>query len=75
MSVLDFGFFVKIQKLNLDGFCHVNSLRSGGKIRFELDENIQALKGRRENFFVGDKIKVKISSVDVFRKRIDLKKC
>ncbi len=75
VSVLDFGFFVRIQKLNLDGFCHVNSLRSGGKIRFKLDENIQALKGRRENFFVGDKIKVKISSVDIFRKRIDLKKC
>ena len=66
---------MRIQKLNLDGFCHVNSLRSGSKIRFKLDENIQALKGRRENFFVGDKIKVKISSVDVFRKRIDLKKC
>ena len=75
ISVFDFGFFVKIHKLNIDGFCHVNSFKGGKRIRYKLDQRIQALKGRKENYYVGDSIKVKITSVDIFRKRIDLKKC
>ena len=75
VSVFDFGFFVKIHKLNIDGFCHVNSFKGGKRIRYKLDEIIQALRGRKENYYVGDSIKVKITSVDIFRKRIDLKKC
>ena len=75
VSVFDFGFFVKIHKLNIDGFCHINSFKGGKRIRYKLDETIQALKGKKENYFVGDSIKVKITSVDIFRKRIDLKKC
>ncbi len=75
ISVFDFGFFVKIHKLNIDGFCHVNSFKGGKRIRYKLDQKIQALKGRKENYYVGDSIKVKITSVDIFRKRIDLKKC
>ena len=75
VSVFDFGFFVKIHKLNIDGFCHVNSFRGGKRIRYKLDEIIQALRGRKENYYVGDSIRVKITSVDIFKKRIDLKKC
>ena len=75
ISVFDIGFFVKIHKLNIDGFCHVNSFKGGKRIRYKLDQRIQALKGRKENYYVGDSIKVKITSVDIFRKRIDLKKC
>ena len=75
VSVFDFGFFVKIHKLNIDGFCHVNSFRGGKRIRYKLDEIIQALRGRKENYYVGDSIRVKITSVDIFKKRVDLKKC
>ena len=74
VSVFDFGFFVKIHKLNIDGFCHINSFKGTKRIRFKLDETIQALIGKKENYFVGDSIKVEITSVDIFRKRIDLKK-
>ena len=75
VSVFDFGFFVKIHKLNIDGFCHINSFKGAKRIRYKLDETIQALIGKKENYFVGDSIKIEITSVDIFRKRIDLKKC
>ena len=64
---------MKIHKLNIDGFCHINSFK-GGKIRYKLDQRIQALKGRKK-LLRRNSIKVKITSVDIFRKRIDLKKC
>jgi ribonuclease R len=73
ISVLEFGMFMHIKDLNIEGFCHVKNLKKSPY--YIHDEFSHSLRSPNNNdvYSLGDKCKIKIKSVDTSRKRIDLK--
>ncbi len=69
-SVSNHGFFVELTESMAFGFVHVHSLK--GDI-YRLNESATELRGRRTNqvFKIGDKIMLKVESVDIFKRQID----
>jgi ribonuclease R len=52
------------------GFVHIHSLKDD---IYRLNDSATELRGRRTNqvFKVGDKVKLKVESVDIFKRQID----
>ena len=73
ISILDFGFFVHIDELNIEGFCHIKRL--GRSPYYIHDEISRSLRSANNNhiYSIGDRCKIKIESVEITRNRIDLK--
>ncbi len=69
-SVSNHGFFVELTESMAFGFVHVHSLKDD---IYRLNESSTELRGRRTNqiFKVGDKIMLKVESVDIFKRQID----
>lgn len=70
-GVLDFGFFVEISDFLVEGLVHVRTLEDDYYI---YDEQNHTLKGRRNKrtFRLGDRVMVKIASVSVKERLVDL---
>lgn len=70
-GVAPFGFFVELDEYFVDGLVHVATLTDD---HYELIERQHALVGRRRGrtFRVGDAVHVRIASVSIERKQIDL---
>lgn len=64
------GFFVELTESMAFGFVHVHSLKDD---IYRLNDTGIELRGRRTNqrYRVGDKIRVKVESVDVYKRQID----
>lgn len=69
-GVTNFGFFVTIEDLFVDGLVHVTSLK---KEYYHFDEVQHALIGERTRkvFKLGDKVRVKVVGVKVNERKID----
>ncbi|MGB5446077.1 MAG: RNB domain-containing ribonuclease, partial [Psychromonas sp.] len=69
-AVTNFGFFVRLNDLHIDGLVHVTSLLSDYYI---FDAGKQTLKGERtgRTFRIGDTLEVKVLSVNLDDKKID----
>ncbi|WP_367671206.1 ribonuclease R family protein [Buchnera aphidicola] len=69
--ITEFGFFVKINKLFLDGLVHVSKLRDD---YYFYNKKKNFLKGKRlkKVFSIGDFVKVKILSIKIKNKIINL---
>ncbi len=70
-GVASFGLFVELERWFVDGLVHVATLADD---RYELIEHQHRLVGRRRGraFRVGDPVRVRIASVSIERKQIDL---
>jgi ribonuclease R len=70
-GVVPFGMFVELERYFVDGLVHIATLTDD---RYELDERRHLLQGRRHGhvFRVGDPVRVRVASVSVERKQIDL---
>ncbi|MGC9363147.1 MAG: ribonuclease R [Fidelibacterota bacterium] len=70
-GVLDFGFFVEISDFLVEGLVHVRTLEDD---YYEYDEQNHTLKGRRNKrtFRLGDRVMVKIASVSIKERLVDL---
>lgn len=70
-GVLDFGFFVEISDFLVEGLVHVRTLEDD---YYVYDEQNHTLKGRRNKraFRLGDRVMVKIASVSVKERLVDL---
>jgi ribonuclease R len=70
-GVVPFGFFVELERYFIDGLVHVATLMDD---RYELIEERHMLQGRRgrRTFRLGDPVTVRVASVSVERKQIDL---
>ncbi|MCD6204225.1 MAG: ribonuclease R [Candidatus Marinimicrobia bacterium] len=70
-GVMEFGFFVEISDYLVEGLVHVRTLEDD---YYVFDEQNHTLKGRRSKrtFRLGDRVKVKIASVSVKERLIDL---
>ena len=71
-EVTNFGIFVHISDLSIEGMAHIKFLSK--RDYFEFDENSKSLIGKRtgRRFTIGDNIYVKILKVDISSQFIDL---
>lgn len=69
-SVAEFGFFVELDEVYVDGLVHVRTLQSD---YYHFDPAAVALIGerRRTQFRVGMRVRVKVAKVELWRRRID----
>ena len=69
-SVTEFGFFVELDKVFVDGLVHVRTLQ---RDYYHFDPAAVALIGerRRTQFKVGMRVRVKVAKVELWRRRID----
>ena len=72
-GVTNFGLFVHIQDINIEGLCHIKHLPKNEY--YVYDESSQMLQSNssKHSYSLGDFLKVKIEKVDVFSQRIDLR--
>ena len=69
-GVTNFGVFVQLPELQIDGLVHVTSLRND---YYRFDAGSQSLIGDRSGtqYRLGDQLSVVVSRVDLESKRID----
>ena len=71
-GVTNFGVFVQITELLVDGLVHVTSLKND---YYKFDAGSQSLVGERtgRNYRLGDAMRVQVNRVDMETRRIDFK--
>ncbi len=69
-GVTEFGIYVRIDELNVEGLVHIKNLQDD---YYEFDERIYALVGKRTHrkLQLGKRVKIKVHSVDTRRRTID----
>ncbi len=69
-GVTDFGLFVQLEGLQIDGLIHVANL---GRDYYRFEEDRRALVGERtgQRFTLGDRLKVRVTRVDPSERKID----
>jgi ribonuclease R len=70
-GVVQFGFFVQLRDLFVEGLVHVSSLADD---YYHYIEKMHCLRGERKKcaYRIGDAVRVRVDRVDTIRKRIDL---
>jgi len=71
MSVTNFGVFVELDDIHIEGLIHVTALRND---YYHFDPVAHSLTGERtgESFHLGDRVHVQVSRVDMDDHKIDL---
>jgi len=71
-GITNFGIFIHLKDLGIEGLCHISNLPNNDYYFF--DENSKSLVGRNsgQGYLLGSSISVKIKSVEVSSHRIDL---
>ena len=72
-GVTNFGLFIHLQEVNIEGLCHIKHLPKNEY--YVYDESSQMLQSNssKHSYSLGDFLKVKIEKVDVFAQRVDLR--
>ena len=73
VSVTNFGFFVQLDAIAVDGLVHISSL---GDDYYDYNAELNALEGRRNKhkvYMLGDTVTVRVASVNIINKYIDFK--
>ena len=73
VSVLEFGVFMRIHELNIEGFCHVKNLKRSPYYVHDAIAHSLTSANNNNIYALGDMLKIKIKSVETSRKRIDLR--
>ena len=71
ISVINFGIFVELDNIHIEGLVHVTALRND---YYHFDSVAHTLTGERtgESFHMGDRVQVQVSRVDMDEHKIDL---
>lgn len=70
-GVLEFGFFVEISDYLVEGLVHVRTLEDDYYVYDELNHTLKGQRNKR-TFRLGDKVMVKIASVSIKERLVDL---
>jgi len=72
-GVANFGLFIHLLEVNIEGLCHIKHLPKNEY--YVYDESSQMLQSNssKHSYSLGDFLKVKIEKVDVFSQRVDLR--
>ena len=73
VGVLEFGVFMHIHELNIEGFCHIKNLKRSPYYIHDATTHSLTSANKNNIYALGDKFKIRIKSVETSRKRIDLK--
>ena len=73
VAVLEFGVFMHIDGLNIEGFCHIKNFKRSPYYVHDAIAHSLTSANKNNVYALGDKFKIKIKSVETSRKRIDLK--
>ncbi|MDG2176434.1 MAG: ribonuclease R [Gammaproteobacteria bacterium] len=70
-TVTNFGVFVELDNIHIDGLVHVTALRND---YYHFDQIAHTLTGERtgDSFHLGDRVQVQVSRVDMENHKIDL---
>ena len=71
LSVQNYGFFVEISELNVEGLVHVSTLNNDW-YEYRSRQNLLIGRKSKKSYKVGDEIEVKIIKVDILKYQIDL---
>ncbi len=72
-GVTNFGLFVHIQDINIEGLCHIKHLPKNEYYVYDESSRMLQSNSSKHSYSLGDFLKVKIEKVDVFSQRIDLR--
>lgn len=69
-SVTEFGFFVELDDLYVEGLVHIRTLQDD---YFHFDPTTLTLTGERshQSYYIGMRVKVQVKKVELWRRRID----
>jgi len=70
-SVTAFGFFVELQEVFVEGLVKISSIQDDYYIFIESEHKWQGQR-RHRAFKIGDTVKIKVASVDIAKRQIDL---
>ena len=72
VGITNFGIFILLQDLGIEGLCHIKNLPNNDY--FVFDQITKSLVGRSsgKGYFLGDIVSARIKDVDVSLQRIDL---
>ena len=72
-GVTNFGLFIHLLEVNIEGLCHIKHLPKNEY--YVYDESSQMLQSNssKHSYSLGDFLKVKVEKVDVFSQRVDLR--
>jgi len=71
ISVQNYGFFVEIEELNVEGLVHVSTLNNDW-YEYRSRQNLLIGRKSKKAYKVGNKIGVKIIKVDILKYQVDL---
>ena len=71
-GITNFGIFILLHDLGIDGLCHIKNLPNNDY--FVFDQVTKSLKGKSsgKGYFLGDLVSARIREVDISLQRIDL---
>ena len=71
-GITNFGIFILLQDLGIEGLCHIKNLPNNDY--FVFDQTTKSLIGKSsgKGYFLGDSVSARIKNVDVALQRIDL---
>ena len=72
-SVTDFGLFILLEDLNIEGLCHVKHFPKRGFYEFDSASKSLINRNSGHSYLIGDRLSVKINRVEVLSHQIDLK--
>ena len=70
--IAEFGVFVKIEKLNIEGLCHVKNLPGNDYYLYDPITKSLTTRYSKKGFYLGDSMQIKIKEVEILNQRIDL---
>ena len=72
-GVTNFGLFIRLEEVNIEGLCHIKHLPKNEYYVYDEASQMLQSNSSKHSYSLGDFLKVKIEKVDVFAQRIDLK--
>ena len=72
-GVTNFGLFIHLQEVNIEGLCHIKHLPKNEYYVYDEPSQMLQSNSSKHSYSLGDFLKVKIEKVDVFSRRVDLR--
>ena len=73
VGVTNFGLFILLKGINIEGLCHIKYLPRNEYYVFDEDSKMLQSNSSRHSYSLGDEVKATIDKVEVFSQKIDLR--
>ena len=73
IGVTNFGLFIHLKEINIEGLCHIKYLPRNEYYVFDEDSKMLQSNSSRHSYSLGDEVEAVIEKVEVFAQKIDLR--